>query len=115
MLENPASTIVVCLKASTQQRRESSAPPIQSARDAMVWFTPRIYWLDDEMSGVAVWWMGTYSMLLPKAASFHRKYLDLYSYDMPSPVHDYVTRERNCEDIAMSLLVLMPQEVRLSG
>eukprot|EP00268_Persea_americana_P023253 TRINITY_DN22901_c0_g2_i3.p2 TRINITY_DN22901_c0_g2~~TRINITY_DN22901_c0_g2_i3.p2 ORF type:complete len:112 (+),score=18.12 TRINITY_DN22901_c0_g2_i3:781-1116(+) len=49
--------------------------------------------------------MGTYSMVVSKAACFHRKYLDLYTYQMPSSIHDYVTRERNCEDIAMSLLV----------
>lgn len=82
----------------------------------------------------SVWWMGTYSMVLSKAAFFHRKYLDLYTNVMPSSIHDYVTRERsakwfssfiqliaflmglcltslcmywcrNCEDIAMSLLV----------
>lgn len=85
----------------------------------------------------SVWWMGTYSMVLSKAAFFHRKYLDLYTHEMPSSIHDYVSRERyglkgsfpsnvwdlginlplnfkhiflifharNCEDIAMSLLV----------
>ena len=91
----------------------------------------------------SVWSMGTYSMVLSKAAFFHRKYLDLYTHKMPSPIHDYVSRERlaviillsfrdfyfcdkintllfnyffnvpnwisisyrNCEDIAMSLLV----------
>lgn len=85
----------------------------------------------------SVWWMGTYSMVLSKAAFFHRKYLDLYTYKMPSSIHDYVTNERydtslvpflfyffplsffsyfssfyvvqllcrNCEDIAMSLLI----------
>lgn len=42
----------------------------------------------------SVWWMGTYSMVLSKAAFFHKKYLDLYTYNMPSSIHDYVTRER---------------------
>lgn len=86
----------------------------QSAPNAMVGFTPRMHWLHKKKSGMAnyeyggwwsVWWMGTYSMLLPKAAFFHRNYLDLYTYNMPSSIRDYVTRERNCEDIAMSLLV----------
>ncbi|KAM5557203.1 glycosylinositol phosphorylceramide mannosyl transferase 1-like [Rosa sericea] len=86
----------------------------QSAPSAMVGFNPRMHWIDEEKSGGAnyeyggwwsVWWMGTYSMLLPKAAFFHRKYLDLYTYNMASSIRDYVTRERNCEDIAMSLLV----------
>ncbi|XP_019149649.1 PREDICTED: glycosyltransferase family 64 protein C4-like [Ipomoea nil] len=49
--------------------------------------------------------MGTYSMVLSKAAFFRRKYLDLYASQMPTSIHDYVTTERNCEDIAMSLLV----------
>ncbi|XP_043697649.1 glycosylinositol phosphorylceramide mannosyl transferase 1-like [Telopea speciosissima] len=86
----------------------------QSAPSTMVGFVPRMHWLDVEKDGVAyykyggwwsVWWMGTYSMVLSKAAFFHRKYLDFYTYTMPSSIHDYVSRERNCEDIAMSLLV----------
>ncbi|CAK9161031.1 unnamed protein product [Ilex paraguariensis] len=86
----------------------------QSAPLTMVGFVPRMHWLDEEKNGVtyyqyggwwSVWWMGTYSMVLSKASFFHRKYLDLYSHKMPSSINDYVTRERNCEDIAMSLLV----------
>ncbi|KAA8539844.1 hypothetical protein F0562_026536 [Nyssa sinensis] len=86
----------------------------QSAPLTMVGFVPRMHWLDGEKNGVmyynyggwwSVWWMGTYSIVLSKAAFFHRKYLDLYTYNMPSSIRDYVTRERNCEDIAMSLLV----------
>lgn len=86
----------------------------QSAPQTMVGFVPRMHWLDDEKNGIAnykyggwwsVWWMGTYSMVLSKAAFFHRKYLDLYTHEMPSSIHDYVLRERNCEDIAMSLLI----------
>lgn len=86
----------------------------QSAPLTMVGFVPRMHWLDKQKNGVAhykyggwwsVWWTGTYSMVLSKAAFFHRMYLDLYTHKMPSSVHDYITRERNCEDIAMSLLV----------
>ncbi|XP_064982784.1 glycosylinositol phosphorylceramide mannosyl transferase 1-like isoform X2 [Musa acuminata AAA Group] len=86
----------------------------QTTPDTMVGFVPRMHWLDEEKNGVvyykyggwwSVWWTGTYSMVLSKAAFFHRKYLDMYTYKMPSTIHDYVTRERNCEDIAMSLLV----------
>ncbi|XP_010930291.1 glycosylinositol phosphorylceramide mannosyl transferase 1 [Elaeis guineensis] len=85
----------------------------QSSPDTMVGFVPRMHLLAEE-NGMpyyryggwwSVWWMGTYSMVLSKAAFFHRKYLDLYTYKMPSSIHEYVTRERNCEDIAMSLLV----------
>uniref|UniRef100_A0A5B7BCA8 Glycosyl transferase 64 domain-containing protein n=1 Tax=Davidia involucrata TaxID=16924 RepID=A0A5B7BCA8_DAVIN len=86
----------------------------QSAPLTMVGFVPRMHWLDGVKNGImyykyggwwSVWWMGTYSMVLSKAAFFHRKYLDLYTSNMPSSIRDYVTRERNCEDIAMSLLV----------
>lgn len=38
--------------------------------------------------------MGTYSMVLSKAAFFHRKYLDLYTSQMPTSIHDYITMER---------------------
>ncbi|ONK58813.1 uncharacterized protein A4U43_C08F10 [Asparagus officinalis] len=86
----------------------------QTAPHTMVGFVPRMHWLHHQENGItyykyggwwSVWWMGTYSMILSKAAFFHRKYLDVYTYDMPSSIHDYITIERNCEDIAMSLLV----------
>lgn len=78
----------------------------------------------------SVWWTGTYSMVLSKAAFFHSKYLDIYTNNMPSSISDYITKNRflwslfpfplipfmslanfefeffrNCEDIAMSFLV----------
>ncbi|GAB4858699.1 GDP-mannose transporter [Ancistrocladus abbreviatus] len=86
----------------------------QTAPSTMVGFAPRMHWLGEERNGIAyytyggwwsVWWTGTYSMILSKAAFFHRKYLDIYTHKMPTSIRDYVTRERNCEDIAMSLLV----------
>ncbi|XP_026664705.2 glycosyltransferase family 64 protein C4-like isoform X2 [Phoenix dactylifera] len=85
----------------------------QSSPDTMAGFVPRMHSLAEE-NGMpyyryggwwSVWWMGAYSMVLSKAAFFHRKYLDLYTYKMPSSIRKYVTRERNCEDIAMSLLI----------
>ncbi|KAK2980937.1 hypothetical protein RJ640_022916 [Escallonia rubra] len=75
----------------------------QSAPSTMVGFVPRMHWLNKERNSVlqyryggwwSVWWMGTYSMVLSKAAFLHRKYLDLYTYKMSSSVHDYVTKER---------------------
>ncbi|KAK6125943.1 hypothetical protein DH2020_040332 [Rehmannia glutinosa] len=86
----------------------------QTAPLTMVGFVPRMHWLNEEKNGVvryryggwwSVWWAGTYSMVLSKAAFFHKKYLELYTYKMPSSIQDYVSRKRNCEDIAMSLLV----------
>jgi len=38
--------------------------------------------------------MGTYSMVLSKAAFFHRKYLDLYAHEMSPSIQGYVSRER---------------------
>ncbi|OVA17644.1 Exostosin-like [Macleaya cordata] len=86
----------------------------RSAPDTMVGFVPRIHWLDQKKQSLSqytyggwwsVWWMGTYSMVLSKAAFFHKKYLDLYTNQMPASIRDYVTKNRNCEDIAMSFLV----------
>ncbi|XP_051138530.1 glycosylinositol phosphorylceramide mannosyl transferase 1-like [Andrographis paniculata] len=86
----------------------------QTAPRAMVGFVPRMHWLAEEKNGGvrytyggwwSVWWTGTYSMILSKAAFFHKRYLELYTNKMPASIHDYVRRERNCEDIAMSLLV----------
>ncbi|KAK7301462.1 hypothetical protein RJT34_12326 [Clitoria ternatea] len=86
----------------------------QTAPFTMVGFVPRMHWLDKKQNNVAyykyggwwsVWWMGTYSMVLSKAAFFHRQYLDLYAHKMSLSIQNHVSRERSCEDIAMSLLV----------
>lgn len=86
----------------------------QSAPHTMVGFVPRMHWLAQEKSSMtyykyggwwSVWWTGSYSMVLTKAAFFHRMYLDLYTNKMPSSIQDYINTKRNCEDIAMSLLV----------
>ncbi|KAH7537528.1 hypothetical protein FEM48_Zijuj03G0102700 [Ziziphus jujuba var. spinosa] len=72
----------------------------QSAPDTMVGFVPRVHWVDKTKGTLdsyeyggwwSVWWTGTYSMILSKAAFFHKKYL--------------INSARNCEDIAMSFLV----------
>lgn len=42
----------------------------------------------------SVWWMGTYSMVLSKAAFFHQKYLSLYTYQMPASIREYVAKNR---------------------
>ncbi|KAJ7296914.1 hypothetical protein O6H91_Y090800 [Diphasiastrum complanatum] len=82
-----------------------------SAPDSMVGFVPRMHWTDSKPPSYtyggwwSVWWTGTYSMVLTKAAFFHKKYLDLYTYHLPPLVREYVRSERNCEDIAMSFLV----------
>ncbi|KAG9150235.1 hypothetical protein Leryth_009806 [Lithospermum erythrorhizon] len=86
----------------------------RSAPDTMVGFVPRVHWVDKSKGDQgkfiyggwwSVWWTGTYSMVLSKAALFHKKYLNLYTYEMPASIREYVTKNRNCEDIAMSFLV----------
>ncbi|KAI9080695.1 hypothetical protein K1719_037361 [Acacia pycnantha] len=86
----------------------------QSAPDTMVGFVPRAHWVHSskgngdkfEYGGWwSVWWTGTYSMVLSKAAFFHKKYFSLYTNEMPASIREYVTKKRNCEDIAMSFLV----------
>ncbi|KAI3850772.1 hypothetical protein MKW98_030832 [Papaver atlanticum] len=86
----------------------------QSAPETMVGFVPRMHLRKEKKQGLSqytyggwlsVWWMGTYSMVLSKAAFLHKKYLGLYTNQMPASIRDYVTKIRNCEDIAMSFLV----------
>ncbi|PKA64895.1 alpha-1,4-N-acetylglucosaminyltransferase EXTL3 [Apostasia shenzhenica] len=85
----------------------------KSAASTMVGFVPRMHWLDKSNNSIgryfyggwwSVWWMGTYSMVLSKAAFFHKRYLHLYSC-MPQTIRNYVDRNRNCEDIAMAFLI----------
>ncbi|KAF7097397.1 hypothetical protein CFC21_099220 [Triticum aestivum] len=86
----------------------------QSAPSAMVGFVPRMHWPADPRGNTkeyrygswwSVWRTGTYSMVLSKASFFHRRYLDLYTNHMLPSIRDYVTENRNCEDIAISFLV----------
>uniref|UniRef100_A0A9I9EJ53 Glycosyl transferase 64 domain-containing protein n=2 Tax=Cucumis melo TaxID=3656 RepID=A0A9I9EJ53_CUCME len=83
----------------------------QTAPHTMVGFVPRMHWIDRSKGRYryggwwSVWWSGTYSMVLSKAAFFHSKYLDFYTNHMPSSIRHYITNNRNCEDIAMSFVV----------
>ncbi|KAJ4979224.1 hypothetical protein NE237_010004 [Protea cynaroides] len=86
----------------------------QSSPDTMVGFVPRGHWVDKSRKKIDdytyggwwfVWWMGTYSMVLSKAAFFHKNYLFSYTNQMPASIREYVAKNRNCEDIAMSFLV----------
>lgn len=69
----------------------------------MVGFVSHLHLLNQQKNGVAnykyggwwtVRWMGSYSMVLSKAAFYHKKYMDLYTYNMYSSIRDYVCRER---------------------
>ena len=43
----------------------------------------------------SVWWTGTYSMVLSKAAFFHKKYFSVYTNEMPASIRDFVTKNRS--------------------
>ncbi|PWZ24561.1 Glycosyltransferase family 64 protein C4 [Zea mays] len=86
----------------------------RTAPSAMVGFVPRMHWPTDPRSTEdayrygswwSVWWTGTYSMVLSKAGFFHKKYLEMYTNQMPPSIRRYVDENRNCEDIAMAFLV----------
>lgn len=42
----------------------------------------------------SVWWTGTYSMVLSKAAFFHKKYFSLYTNEMPASIREFTTKNR---------------------
>jgi hypothetical protein len=47
-----------------------------------------------------------FNFVLTKASFLHSKYMDLYSGDQfPQAIRDHVDQGKNCEDIAMSMLV----------
>jgi hypothetical protein len=58
-----------------------------------------------------VWWRGSYSIILTKAAILHHNYFKVYTHKMPQVIRDYIDSKRNCEDIAMQYL--MSEETNL--
>ena len=52
-----------------------------------------------------VWWQGSYSIILTKAAFLHHDFLNFYTNIMPESIREYVDKQKNCEDIAMQFLV----------
>mmetsp|Transcript_7685 Transcript_7685/g.15428 ORF Transcript_7685/g.15428 Transcript_7685/m.15428 type:complete len:443 (-) Transcript_7685:175-1503(-) len=54
-----------------------------------------------------VYWRQAANFILTKACFIHAKYLDVYSDPArhPTAILDYVDKYKNCEDVAMSLLV----------
>jgi hypothetical protein len=52
-----------------------------------------------------VYWRQKFNFVLTKAAFLHQQYLSLYTFQLPQEVRDHVDQHKNCEDIAMSMLV----------
>eukprot|EP01041_Mallomonas_annulata_P012676 gene12676-26700_t len=81
----------------------------RSSPHAIIGFMPRIHirgslgW--NYRCWWTVWWKGTYSIILTKAAFLHHNYFDLYTNKMPIEIRQYVDANMNCEDIAMQFLI----------
>jgi hypothetical protein len=54
-----------------------------------------------------IYWRQKFNIVLTKASFLHSKYLELYTNDasFPKEIKNHVDQHRNCEDIAMSMLV----------
>ena len=84
----------------------------RTSRDTLVGFNPRIHSknVGDECKyGYKqwwhVWWGGTYSIVLTKAAFCHHKFFAQYTDELSKEVWMHVHNNRNCEDIAMQFMV----------
>eukprot|EP00536_Pseudo-nitzschia_multiseries_P007252 jgi/Psemu1/195108/e_gw1.167.29.1 len=79
-----------------QQQHDPANPSIPIPEPQFVYHLwPKIYWKQK------------FNIVLTKASFLHSKYLELYSNDdsFPKEIKDHVDKHKNCEDIAMSILV----------
>lgn len=83
----------------------------QSSPVAMVGFSPRMVTHDAKTdrfsyrSWRVVRWNGVYNVILTKCCFLHRNHLTTYVEKVPTNVLSYIDEHRNCEDIAMSVVV----------
>ncbi|CAM9593921.1 unnamed protein product [Chrysoparadoxa australica] len=83
----------------------------QQNRRTLVGYYPRVHSANGDRWDYEFWWFvfmrQQFSMILTKAAFLHHDYMEAYSGDGEIVTHmrDYVDANRNCEDVAMSLLV----------
>jgi hypothetical protein len=63
----------------------------------------------------SVWWTGTYSMVLSKAAFFHKKYFALYTNEMPSSIREFVTKNRFLSELYIHQIPLFLSDFNLSN
>lgn len=83
----------------------------QSSQTTMVGFSPRLVmrYPDTERFWYRSWrvvrWNGVYNVILTKCCFLHKKHLQTYVEKTPLSVLAYIDRHRNCEDIAMSVIV----------
>lgn len=80
-------------------------------RDNIVGFMPRTHVHSTKTNRLIyrawwyVWWTGSYSIILTKAAFLHHKYYEEYTNNLPREMKQYIDENRNCEDLAMQFLV----------
>lgn len=83
----------------------------QSSQTAMVGFSPRLVTRDPKTDRFAyrswrvVTWNGVYNVILTKCCFLHRDHLRAYVENTPQTILSYIDRHRNCEDLAMSVVV----------
>lgn len=83
----------------------------QSSQNAMVGFSPRLVTRDPKTkrhsyrSWRVVRWNGVYNVILTKCCFLHRDHLRTYVEKMTKAMLSYIDEHRNCEDIAMSVVV----------
>lgn len=83
----------------------------QSSKMAMVGYSPRLVTRDPTTgrhsyrSWRVVRWNGVYNVILTKCCFMHRRHLITYTEEMTGAMLSYIDKHRNCEDIAMSVVV----------
>lgn len=83
----------------------------QSSQNTMVGYSPRLVTFDPETEKHAyrswrvVRWNGVYNVILTKCCFLHRDHLKTYVEKMTKNLLSYIDEHRNCEDIAMSVVV----------
>jgi hypothetical protein len=82
----------------------------RNSQDSIVGFMPRVHVRSPSGTMVYrawwyIWWTGSYSIILTKAAFLHHKYFSMYHNQLPKSMLKYIDDHRNCEDIAMQFVV----------
>lgn len=83
----------------------------QSSQTTTVGYSPRMVTRDPTTkkfsyrSWRVVRWNGVYNVVLTKCCFLHQRHLRTYIEKMPQKLLSYIDTHRNCEDIAMSMVV----------
>ncbi|CBJ31755.1 Glycosyltransferase, family GT64 [Ectocarpus siliculosus] len=83
----------------------------RASQNTMVGFSPRLVTRNpgtgrhSYRSWRVVRWNGVYNVILTKCCFLHRDHLRTYVDEMTAPLLAYIDEHRNCEDIAMSVVV----------